>query len=493
MKTTTSYKTICSVLMIGGLLMASAGCEKNLLQPANLTNISDAGAFDNAARITEQVNGLYGSLKSVFFYGAGVTIYNELRGDEFVVNKPNVTTGLQSWSQDVSPSTTEGINLWSGGYATINAANTFLAGLAANQGKVTATQYANFAGEAKLIRGLCYFALVQTYAQPYTVNNGTSMGVPLRLIAENSNADNQLARSSVADTYKQILADLDDAESGLPASYATTTLNTTRATKNTAIALKARVDLTKGDYVSVIAECSKIVSASAPFQAPAAGVNNKLEANIATVFQGSYAGAESVFSLPFTTTEPGLLANFFSLTAGNGSYYLNPAGTIADPVYSSPASTDARKSLVSVNSGQTWLNKFKVAGTYSDWIPVIRYSEVLLNYAEALARNGNADSLTKSTALLTAVRTRSDPTYLFPPASVGTQQALIATILQERKIELLGEGFRVPDLQRLGATLPAKAGPQGSAPAITATDNRYIWPVPSSETSVNLLIVQNPQ
>jgi len=493
MKTIKTYRTVLLAAVLGNLLITGASCKKGLLSPANQSSISDASAFDNATRITAQVNGLYASLKSVFFYGASVTIYNELRGDEFIMNKPNVTTGQQSWLQAVNPSTTEVINLWSGGYATINAANSFLTGLALNQSKITTAEYANFTGEAKFIRALCYFALVQTYAQPYTLNGGASMGLPLRLIPENSNANNQLARSPVADIYDQISADLNAAETGLPANYATTVLNTTRATKNAAIALKARVNLTKGDYTGVISESGKIVSATAPFQAPAGGVNNRLEDDIETVFLGSYAGSESVFSLPFTTTEPGQLANFFNISPGNGSYYLNASGTISDPVYSSATSTDARKNFVFVNSGQQWLSKFKVPSSFSDWVPVIRYAEVLLNYAEALARSGNADSLIKSTALLAAVRNRSDASYLFPTASVSTQSALIATILQERKIELLGEGLRVPDLLRLGLALPAKSGPQGNSPAIAATDPRYIWPISSAETAINLSIVQNPQ
>ena len=493
MKSIITYRNILLVFFPVYQLIAGVACQKNLLATANLTSISDASAFDDSTRILEQVNGLYTSLKSTFFYGAGVIVYNELRGDEFILNKPNVTTGEQTWLQAVIPSTTEVINTWGNGYATINAVNTFLAGLSQHQSRVTPAEYAGYTGEAKFIRALCYFALVQTYAQPYPVNSGSNLGLPLRLTAENSNADNNLARSTVAEVYKQILSDLNDAETALPAGYSTAVLNTTRATKNSAIALKARVDLVKGDYAGVVTECGKIVSATAPFHASAGGVNNRLEASIATVFQGSYAGPESVFSLPFTTTEPGLLAFYFNISPGNGSYYLNPAGTISDPVYSSPASTDARKNFVFTNGGQQWLSKFKVPSTYSDWVPVIRYAEVLLTYAEALARNGNGDSLTKATALLAAVRNRSDPGYVFPPASVGNQAALVATILQERKIELLGEGSRVPDLQRLDSALPAKSGPQGSAPVIPASDNRYIWPIPSSETSINQLIVQNPQ
>lgn len=494
MKTIAIYRTtILKAALLGCLLASGVSCKKNLLQPANTTSLSDATAFDNATRITAQINGLYSSLKSVFFYGGGTIIYNELRGDEFIMDKPNVTTGAQTWLQAVNPSSTEVINTWSFGYSTINAVNTFLAGLELNQSKITAAQYANYVGEARFIRALCYFSLVQTYAQPYTHNNGASMGLPLRLKAENSNADNQLVRSPVADIYNQILSDLNAAEAGLPANYATTILNTTRATKNTAIALKARVDLAKGDYAGVVTECGKIVSGTAPFQAPADGVNNKLEANITTVFSGSYAGPESVFSLPFTELEPGLLADFFNVDVGDAIYYLNPSGIISDPTYSLAISTDARKNFISDNSGHSWLNKFHVESTYSDWVPVIRYSEVLLTYAEALAHAGDAASISKATALLMAVRNRSDATYVFPPESIATQSALIATILQERKIELLGEGFRVPDLERLGLTLPAKSGSQGNAPAVAATDNRYIWPISSAETAINKLIVQNPQ
>jgi len=213
-----------------------------------------------------------------------------------------------------------------------------------------------------------------------------------------------------------------------------------------------------------------------------------LEASIVTVFGGSYTGSESVFSLPFTATETPGTQN----QPGNGEFYLNASGTISDPVYAT-ASTDARKSFVFTNTGQKWLSKFKVASTYSDYIPVIRYAEVLLNYAEALARVGDAASLAKALALLTAVRSRSDATYIFPVANVATQSALIATILQEKKIEFLGEGFRVPDIQRLRLTLPAKSGTAGNAPAIVATDNRYIWPISGAETAINLLCVQNPQ
>lgn len=487
-------KIILRGSLLGIMMINATSCTKNLLDPTIITNISDKSAFDTPERILAQVNGLYSSIKNGNFYGGRLIIYNELRADEFIMNKPNIVTGQQTWSQSVNSGTSEVNGLWSAGYATINSVNTFLAGLDLNKSKVSSTLYDNYTAEAKFLRALCYFAMVQTYAQPYAKDNGASPGLPLRLIPEYSSANNQLARSTVAQIYAQVLSDLNAAETGLPASYSSASLNSTRASKNTAIALKTRVYLVMNNYASVITEAAKIVSGTTSFSAPT-GVTNKMETNVTTVFGGSYVGPEAVLSLPFTPTEtPGTqnqLAYYFNISPGNGEFYLNTAGTISDPVYSA-ASTDARKGLVFTNTGQKWLSKYKVASTYSDYVPVIRYPEVLLNYAEALARAGDAISMAKAKLLLAAVRNRSDATYVFPVVSTATQSALIATILQEKKIEFLGEGFRVPDLQRLLQTLPAKTAPTGIAPAVAPTENRYIWPIPANETSINALCIPNP-
>ena len=483
--------TISRILLVFASVILCVSCSKNLLTPVDQTSISDATAFDTPDRILAQVNGLYAAVKDGDFYGGRLIIYNELRADEFIMNKPNIVTGQLTWSQSVSSSTSEVSSLWSTGYAAINQINIFLQGLQQNSSKVSDSLFEHYYGEARFLRALCYFALVQTYAKPYAADGGSSPGLPLRLKAEKSAADNDLARSSVADIYAQILKDLDSAEIQLPEAYTSASLNTTRAHKNTAIALKTRVYLTMGNYGKVISEAGKIVSAHAPYQAET-GVNNKLEANILDVFSGSYDGSEAVFSLPFTATEtPGTqnqLAYYFNTSPGNAEFFLNPEGTLSDPVFAQ-ASADARKGLILSSGGKEWLSKFKVPLSYSDWIPVIRYAEVLLNYAEAAARSHD---LPTALALLNAVRKRSDPGYVFPAAAVATESALINTILTEKKIEFLGEGFRVPDLQRQMKTLPGKAGPAGSAPAVEPSESKYIWPIPSSELATNTLCEPNP-
>src|SRR5690606_42124182 len=87
------------------------------------------------------------------------------------------------------------------------------------------------------------------------------------------------------------------------------------------------------------------------------------------------------------------------------------------------------------------LTKFSAASPYLDWIPVIRYSEVLLNLAEAEAEAG---SQTRALALLKAVRNRSDAAYTFP--AFAYKDASVSAIHLDLRIEFLGEGLRVLDL-----------------------------------------------
>ena len=64
---------------------------------------------------------------------------------------------------------------------------------------------------------------------------------------------------------------------------------------------------------------------------------------------------------------------------------------------------------------------------------------------------------------------------------------IINQIAIERRIELLGEGFRSPDIMRLGQNFVAKGG----APAVTVSDTQYIWPIPQNELLYNKLCVPN--
>jgi starch-binding outer membrane protein, SusD/RagB family len=345
----------------------------------------------------------------------------------------------------------------------------------------------NYIGEARLIRAVSYFKLLEHYARPFADGNGSKPGLPLRLTGIKASGFSDLARSTVAEIYTQIIADLDFAESNLPTNYTSAVVNTTRAHKNTAIALKTRVYLAKQDYAKVVSEGSKIVSQSAaPFSATT-GVAHALQADIVTVFRTPYTSTESILSMPMTSTagdNPGTqnqLGYYYSRSTGNGEFSLNPSGIIANTGW---LATDKRRTFNATVSGKPYLNlKYNAPSPYTDYAPIIRYAEVMLNLAEALART-NAGVNTKALALLNAVRQRSDATTTLAPAS---QTDLIDAILLERRIEFLGEGLRNQDQMRLLQTIPAK----GSILAKTQSEQGYIWPISADELSLNKLMTDN--
>lgn len=474
------------------IAVMSGSCKRDLLNPTPQTTVSADNAFDTPFRVESQAVSLYGSLKNGSLFGGRYLVYGNIRGEDFLNETSNLVTGSDVWNMNVANSTTSVKTLWSQGYLTINRCNVFIEGMAAKGASVVgAESAASYVAEARLIRGLVYYSLLQLYARPYADGNGSKPGLPLRLTGVTGPGSSDLIRSSVDQVYTQILSDLNFAETNLKATNGSAILNTTRAHKNTAIALKTRVYLSMGKYPEVITEANKIVPAVAPFKA-SSGVANEMQADITNVFKAPYTTTESVFSLPMSTSAspldyPGTqnsLASYFyftNSTPGVTEFSLNPSGIIADAGW---AATDKRRSLVfKATSGKQFVSKFTAPNPYTDFVPVIRWSEVLLNLAEARVRSTNSIDA-QALLLLNAVRQRSDAAKILAPASVAD---FTTALLNERRIEFLGEGLRAPDLTRLLLPIPAK----GAAPGKGPTENGYIWPISSDELSLNKLMTDN--
>jgi len=484
------------IISLGFCALLSVSCKKELLTPVPQTSITDATAFDSPERVLNQARSLYQALKSGNFYGGRFQVYGDIRADDFINETTNGVTGFDVWNLNPLGTSQNSVkNLWSQAYFTINLCNLFIDGMAAKGTAVVGAALSNnYLGEARMIRALSYYSLLQLYARPYADGSGSKPGLPLRLTGIKGSGYSDLARSTVAEVYTQILNDLNFAETNLPLTNATAELNTTRAHRNTAIALKTRVYLSMQNYTAVITEGNKLASQStAPFKA-LTGVADSLQPSITTIFGAGaiYNTTESIFSLPMTSTagdNPGTqnqLGFYFvrnGASLGTAEYSMNVNGILANPNWSV---TDVRKtSLVytNVSTGKKFVSKYQSPSPYLDYAPVIRYAEVMLNLAEALARtNTGVDA--RALALVNAVRKRSDPATTITAAN---QQALIDAIMLERRIEFLGEGLRNNDIMRLLQTIPAK----GSVAAKTPSESGYIWPISSDEMSLNRLMTDN--
>ena len=102
-------------------------------------------------------------------------------------------------------------------------------------------------GEAKFLRALYYFNLARAYG-----------GVPLRLQPSESGApsDVNTARSTQDQVYDQVVTDLQQAIVQMASSQAN------RATKNSARALLARVQLTRRNWPAALAAANSVTGAA---------------------------------------------------------------------------------------------------------------------------------------------------------------------------------------------------------------------------------------
>ena len=185
-------------------------------------------------------------------------------------------------------------------------------------------------------------------------------------------------------------------------------------------------------------------------------------------------------------------------------------------------SSDTRRSLLqilqNVTNAKYYFNwKYRDITTQSDYAPIIRYAEVLLNVAEAYSRTGATDN---ALSLLNAVRNRAVATAdQYTGASFPSALNLTQAILNERRIEFAGEGRRWADIHRLA--LDANFSPGGipakilisqikgdgssydivkrpivtpSFLAIPYSSFKFLWPIPATEISANptLASQQNP-
>lgn len=484
--------------------LGTFSCQNDLLNVKPTILLDGTQAFDTPSRVLAQVNGLYSYVKVGSFLGGRYQVYGDIRANDFINRTSNAVTGLTVWNHTLTEaSQNDVISAWGAGYQAINQINVFLAGLDANSSKFGSNPFPSgyaatvtgYQAEARLLRALCYYSLLQLYARPYADGAGTKPGLPLRLQAESGLGNNDLARSTVGQVYDQILVDLKFAEDNLPANQGSSAQNVVRAHRNTATALKTRVNLTIGRYADVITDANKLVPTAAPYVAPVTNgsVANGLNSSITAVFAAPQETTESILSFPFTAQDPPGTQNqlgFYYLPASlpnvgaNGEYYLNAGagGILANSAF---ATTDVRRSsLVIQAGGLNYIAKYTTGTPFTDKAPVIRYSEVMLSLAEALARTTNSVD-TRALALLNAVRSRSSATPYV--ATALTPASLIDAILLERRIEFLGEGIRNIDIMRLNATIPGK----GTVSDIPNTSPNYVWPIPSTELSTNNAMTRN--
>ncbi|RYZ30518.1 MAG: RagB/SusD family nutrient uptake outer membrane protein [Chitinophagaceae bacterium] len=518
-------------IYISAFSLTISSCKK-ILDEKPISSFAETTAFTTPERVELAIYGVYDAAQSGFYqgnvirgypFGAANIAQSDMRGEDMLNQAQFYAFTYEATYNNTSPNNGY---MWQTLYALINTANLTIDGAkkAAADNVIPAATATQYEAECRFLRAMAHHELAVNYARPYADGNGSKPGIIWRDFGINSEATVEKARlqkrSTVADNYAKILEDLDFAEANLPIAVKDlkgVELKTYRANKAAAIALKTRVKLFKQDWAGVITEGAKLVPATAPFVSPVGGWTLTPSPDGPFVNNTS---VESIFSIKNDANDNagsnGALANML------GSPTLNGRGLsrVSPIIYNLPAwlCSDLRRSLLLVQDGRSYyIHKYRDYVNWSDAAPQIRYAEVLLNLAEAEARN-NAGISTRALALLNAVRNRALANVgdQYTLANFATKNDLIKAILDERRIEFLGEGKRWGDIHRLALDpsfstggIPAKMtfanatfntysclAPPTLTKAINAipyNDFRFLWPIPLDEIQQQgTNIEQNP-
>ncbi|RBL92870.1 RagB/SusD family nutrient uptake outer membrane protein [Chitinophaga flava] len=459
MKPITKY---ISYIVLPAMLAFTAACNKKLdvipgqqISPEQIKTEDDVNGILMSAYNSMQDPNAFGE-RYIFLADLFASDYS---ADGFIYYQGTFQPYAQVNSRQVQKSGIIPEGVWRRGYVIINTANIVLA----NLDKVSEGNKAALAAEAKFIRAINYYELAGFYGLPYSAGNvDKNPAVPLITTAVISTADlpaSKQPRATVADVYKQIIADLKEAAANLPDSYGEKK-NKSRATKYAAYAFLARVYMAQGNYTEAAKAADQVIESG----------NYSLVPSFDAEFNNTSLSAEDIFAILQTSqsnagTSDNGLVTFYALDQRNDVLIKTEQLDQYGP-------GDQRKNFYTYSSDSSSFTTSKWRDMYGT-IPVVRLAEMYLTRAEANLRAGTAvgDNPLND---VNKVRSRSKAT----PLAAATAD----DVVQERRLELAFEGDSYWTVKRL----------QLNVGSMQYNNNRLVFPVPQREVDVNSTLVQNP-
>ncbi len=484
------------------ILIVVGSCKKSFLDTsAQDGSVSDATAFKTKADFDAGVIGIYTSLQ-----GGGAAGENWIKVPGFIsqdmTDVAQVTKPIASY---LSPGNGDFGGYWTELYKIVASANIIIEKLpTAPAGILTAAESTSLDAQAKFLRGFSYFMLARAFGD-----------IPMPLEAY-SPAQNAIACTPEAQVWAQVVKDLSFAAANLPEANDWATSEKGRATKGGALAYLANAHMYLKDWANASKATTDLLALNKPKYAMAPscrtafsvlqkGTDAYTKENVFEVQYRAKAGDNFQWgSTPNTghllagLVGPRNIGNTYSSWGGWGENTVN-----IKAVNSFEAGDDRRKNLI-IKHGESYKGELMADSLKSvaDWakclqtnsgfaakywlgddggilspqnLPQMRFSEVLLNYAEILfSLNNSAGAYTN----LNLVRLRAK----LPAKTVSSDPIVFMTdLMNERRHELLFESnlwFHYTRTKTAAKFLLDNY-------SITMQDKWYHFPIPQRERDVN--------
>lgn len=508
-------------MTVAALMMSLSSCDMDL-EPQGA--IPDTDALNTVSDYENFNNGLNAMMRGIT--SGDYVILSDVQLDDFNAVIGNGNRRMDFYNGQILPSTGEIGSIYSGYYSMIAQTNFFL-GYAVEKMKDTSLTPDNaalmkrYTGQAYFFRAYCYSCLADKFCQSYKncgdrdkAGTGLSMQLTYSPTADNSTYP---GRSSLVDTYQQIVSDINSAISLIseyeksaevePAS------NDIYVNSDAAKALLARVYLNMGKDVEAASTAKEIIDTNRYIL-----ISNKKSFHDMW-FRDS--GSEIIWKVSADFSHTGNASGAaFCNNEQNPDYVPNNAAVYLfdenDTRWYAWFDNDdnenkAAKQKTIVNSGGSAsvflfakypgnpiLQPTGASGSnFINMSKPLRIGEVYLIAAEANANMGEVAKAKEYLSLIERARSAGGNINKLDGS------ALMEEIYNERHRELMGEGMRQADLKRWNIGFTRSDAFDGTNNIIisnyrniqySAGDYRLTWPIPQHEMDANPQLAgqQNP-
>ncbi len=500
-------------------------CSEEFLETPNPNQLAAGIFWQSEADAFLALNGIYANLQSSALYrGAlngwqGIPAYDCLGDNGF---NQYTWEGPGTFMEGNYNTANRQFNaIWFDSYRGIARANDMIFNVEkADESLINEQTKNELNGQARFLRGLMYFNLAVYFEDVPLVLR------PLTL------EESYVPKNTYAEVTQAIVDDLIFASENLPVSHPDNLFG--YATKGAALSLLARVQL----YNKVYTGQYGVLNLTQEVM----GLGYGLFPNYASLFtssQESETSNEIVFSVRFQRGNNTRSGEMFSASfASSPKIDVRPMPNLVDayyctdglPITSSPLynpnnkklNRDPRALATIYFAGDQWLdNPVRIFATAnsptgfglrkylrrgpdaegngigsegSQDFYVIRYADVLLMRAEAMAETGD---LSGARQMVNLVRARVNmPSVESVEGTSLNQNQTIQLVRQERRVELAFESLRFMDLKRWnqiqqGFQRAASDPINGYNPVYTGPRS-HVFPIPQVEIDVNKNLVQHP-
>ncbi|MCJ8166765.1 RagB/SusD family nutrient uptake outer membrane protein [Pontibacter sp. E15-1] len=456
------YKSKRKITMLGCVLALGGlySCKEDFLDVDPQGQPRGEDFFVTQEHALQSVNAIYGNLrewKLAAFANLAVTNIASDNADKG--SDPGDATFMNDFDNFTFTPTQFILNdYWTGQYQGINLTNQALDNIPNISMDQTLQQ--RLLAEAKFLRAHHYFNLVRAFGD-----------VPLLTRVPQTPEEINPVRAPKEEVYQQIIKDLQEAATVLPANY--DAVNVGRATKGAALTLLAKVNLYQKNWQQVLDLTNQVM-----------GMGYSLTPNYNDIFRISGENnSESIFEVQALTLPGNCGASniqWAEVQGVRGQFgwgFAIPSENLVNAFEEGDVRMDATILFRGETTPEGDKIKDDVPNPYYNqkaYVPsfvtrdcgygkdqnmrILRYAEVLLMHAEAANELGMTSEALSS---LNMVRVRAK----LDPIETATQQELRNIIWQERRVELALEGDRFYDLVRQGraAEVLQAAGKQFTA------------------------------